>query len=1304
MKLRDKKYLFNLLLVGLVISELLSYQFSFYRFNSIKDLLLLTLIVPITFFGAKFLIRNKFAFPLFCVFVSITITALIVWAIPQYRGFLNSAINIGFNTGDFMEIRHLFKPYGLLNNDWNALLIVFLPFPIFGAIYFKEWRILFSLLLGIILSAILISGSRGAFLSLIAFLVIILFLGLYFLWPTKSHVRKISSFFLPAFVLCCVMIYPHRNSLSRLNPFLKDRAVSMERSSKGRLQLWRETLPLIRKNPATGLGQKNFPLLANANTTKNQAFIGRVNNTYLELLIEKGILGFLAYGLLFLYAALQVFLKIIHSRKTKQTVLYITLFATLLAVLIRQTTYSSIFHQPLELTFFLLLLFIGVLDIDREATLWKINWVYPILIAGFIYVVLEYKSISQTKLKLEQAVKLQVFDGVDEAEVVLDKVKSKHQNNVLYQLLKTSFITEKEEAFDQENCNLKSLEKNATTLIEGLELANRSIHYLDDMIAHNLGWLYFSRRNFDQAEKSFKQAMSLRPSTGMYPLSLGNFYKCTGKAKVAIDYYVQAILVDPELCLSPFIKKLEQTDSVTFSILREMVLDFLNQEDTIDPIQQAKRAAIYLYLGETETAATILEGVSKQLSNLNRVWYNLALARKKQGRLEEARLCLRKSIFLNPYDYLPYALSAEIEEENNRQLAIAYYKRVLLLYLNLSSDHFAKTRHLYFSTTLKNEVLPSSWLYQSKPYINVKEILQQLSKLLLLEGEVTAAKYFAQLSNSNQSIQSEDILKDTEPLELKKEISPQILQIFESQYPEYVNSSPDNARLLLKTRHFDDFELQLRDRRSQSFRSLDRAAYTQLSLTWHPKGDQLYYQQYNHQIRGFELWKIAVETGKKQLLPCPVSSSAIAPLRWSPTGKYMAYLSVQKNNTLWIYSQKEGKTIKSIAPIDTYADFNWQGDSILWYFKNPKQAIVTSYHLEQQSHQDYSVFPAAEIKAIRYLDKRLYLIMRLPTQSYFQLFTYELGSGKILQISNEQFNLEEVYVTKEKEVIYTQNENGRNIAYQLPQSRFFPREEEQSIGGMTFLQESKAIIKLESSSRPDLTMEVDLKTGNASTLYTPPLFLQDTFAKYIYPIVRKEAKTNIPLLTWCPSTESRKNNKVILYLHGGPHIQFRPIWEAKIEALVRAGFCFIAVNYSGSTGYAKEYEEIESLDLQTQDVLSVIRQLTEEQAIPRENIILMASSYGGKIAFQSASKLDDLGGMVLVSALLPEQLPPRSFSPEMFMAYYGSNDPLTARAYRLLREDEVIASDQFHVFPEEGHFFHRTSSWALICQHIIDTF
>lgn len=88
----------------------------------------------------------------------------------------------------------------------------------------------------------------------------------------------------------------------------------------------------------------------------------------------------------------------------------------------------------------------------------------------------------------------------------------------------------------------------------------------------------------------------------------------------------------------------------------------------------------------------------------------------------------------------------------------------------------------------------------------------------------------------------------------------------------------------------------------------------------------------------------------------------------------------------------------------------------------------------------------------------------------------------------------------------------------------------------------------------------------------------------------------------------------ILWFHGGPEYQSRPVHDPVVEGLRRSGFRVVLPNVRGSTGYGREFARADDRDRRARsitDALDVAGRLIAEGLASRGRIFCSGRSYGG---------------------------------------------------------------------------------------------
>ena len=110
----------------------------------------------------------------------------------------------------------------------------------------------------------------------------------------------------------------------------------------------------------------------------------------------------------------------------------------------------------------------------------------------------------------------------------------------------------------------------------------------------------------------------------------------------------------------------------------------------------------------------------------------------------------------------------------------------------------------------------------------------------------------------------------------------------------------------------------------------------------------------------------------------------------------------------------------------------------------------------------------------------------------------------------------------------------------------------------------------------------------------------------------------------------------ILETHGGPQANETDRFNAEAQAWVDQGFAFLTLNYRGSTGFGRDYEQAiwgRVGELETDDLAAAHAFLVEHGIARPDAIVLTGGSYGGYLTLLGLGRLPELwaGGVAYVA-------------------------------------------------------------------------
>lgn len=247
------------------------------------------------------------------------------------------------------------KPFGSFVNRHNfaAFIEMAIAVPLgmmfVGAVE-KDRRLLFVTAIGLMGVALILSGSRGGLVALLAevfFLVILT-------TRTKSYnqfVLKIGlSIALLAIIVVGAILVGGESSLTRISE-----TVGSDNVTSGRTEIWYVTLQIIKNNLPLGAGIGAYSVAYTPYDTYNGlARVEQAHNDYLQVLTDAGLIG-LMIGAAFLFLLFRTGLKSINTKNTFRRGIAVGALAGCFAVLVH-SFFDFVLHTTAVSVLFLTLM------------------------------------------------------------------------------------------------------------------------------------------------------------------------------------------------------------------------------------------------------------------------------------------------------------------------------------------------------------------------------------------------------------------------------------------------------------------------------------------------------------------------------------------------------------------------------------------------------------------------------------------------------------------------------------------------------------------------------------------------------------------------------------------------------------------------------------------------------------------------------------------------------------------------------------------------------------------------------------
>ena len=259
---------------------------------------------------------------------------------------------------DMTVVKQYLRPFGMALNDWVAVLICFLPFPLYMALRNKNKLLLFLLHMVSFVCvnmAIYVSFSRSGYFSLLLFVFFIALL--FFLYDRK----KVAFAVLVAIIgISFSLVTLINEKVSVLKTSSMSGTISQQRSTEGRTKKWKEAISLFKQTPLRGAGGGNYELSSRLYGLKNYNSLSyRSTNTALQVLVEKGLIGISIYVLAFILVYYSCY------KSVRSNCLVIPFISTIVALLFREMFFNTFFDNKV-FTLFVIIFYLSSLLIIQD--------------------------------------------------------------------------------------------------------------------------------------------------------------------------------------------------------------------------------------------------------------------------------------------------------------------------------------------------------------------------------------------------------------------------------------------------------------------------------------------------------------------------------------------------------------------------------------------------------------------------------------------------------------------------------------------------------------------------------------------------------------------------------------------------------------------------------------------------------------------------------------------------------------------------------------------------------------------------
>ncbi|MBM3461580.1 MAG: S9 family peptidase [Armatimonadetes bacterium] len=253
---------------------------------------------------------------------------------------------------------------------------------------------------------------------------------------------------------------------------------------------------------------------------------------------------------------------------------------------------------------------------------------------------------------------------------------------------------------------------------------------------------------------------------------------------------------------------------------------------------------------------------------------------------------------------------------------------------------------------------------------------------------------------------------------------------------------------------------------------------------------------------------------------------------------------------------------------------------------------------------------------------------------FLTLSRMDPDSGLLVPVVDAKWDVDAFAVSKDrKSLAYCLNEDGYSRLYLRDvasgKSRPVGNVPEGVVSSLSFRADGTLSFRVSGPTRTASFWTVDPASGDAlREVMSAPLGAVDPNGLVRPELVRYPTfdGREIPaLMYWPQNVPLGKPIPAVVYVHGGPESQTRPIFNSLHQFLVDQGIAVLAPNVRGSIGYGKTYSHLDDVEKRPdsiKDVAAAADYLAKIGVDPKR-VAVMGGSYGGYMTLASLAFFPD---------------------------------------------------------------------------------
>ena len=425
----------------------------------------------------------------------------------------------------------------------------------------------------------------------------------------------------------------------------------------------------------------------------------------------------------------------------------------------------------------------------------------------------------------------------------------------------------------------------------------------------------------------------------------------------------------------------------------------------------------------------------------------------------------------------------------------------------------------------------------------------------------------------------------------------------------------------------------------------------QVQPTWSPDGNWIAYASDYDGNEQWDIFLVSPKTGEVVNLTTTKEISEESPV-WSPDSKQIAYLAKPKSGASYevelmdVYSRRVRPITQNTPPglSNLLPVFAGDGKSlaVTQVGADAKDSNILLFDVASAKgrnltpHTGEHLYFATDLSP----DSKTALITSDAENGYWNVGLLNITSGKTDWLTNDKWEARSGSFSPDgRSVCWTANVDGQTAIFSYDvathQAQALPlKNGVNTLGGNPRPYSSDAAKLLyfhEGGEAPIDAWVFDLASRRSQQItyaLVGGVRTADLVSPYLVHLPSRDAKVTISAFVYVPNNiQPDRKFPAIVYVHGGPSLQFVDGFDTFVQYIVNQGYLVIAPNYRGSSGYGKEFMSANDHDLggsDLNDVLDAAAWIKKSPFVDPGKIAVMGSSYGGYLTMMALTKAPEM--------------------------------------------------------------------------------